>query len=139
MTAKKMVNHTSHIFGNTNVLAGNSTCWYTHAVNKFHIHSLSGKKFGHTVMWSVVLCVAIVISASLLGRATGNFKAALTDKPDVAIYLLLPDEDLGNTTLLRESETERDYLADTKEGPKLIKLKKGEKEWFVSVVEKLHQ
>ena len=68
-----------------------------------------------------------------------NFKAALTDKPDVAIYLLLPDEELGNTTLLRESETERDYLADTKEGPKLVKLKKGEKEWFVSVVEKLHQ
>lgn len=90
-------------------------------------------------MWSVVLCIAIVVSAAFLGRATGNFKAALTDKPDVAIYLLLPDEGLGNTTLLRESETERDYLADTKDGPKLIKLKKGEKEWFVSVVEKLHQ
>jgi hypothetical protein len=90
-------------------------------------------------MWAVVLSVLIVVAASLLGRATRNFHAALTDKPDVAIYLLLPNEGLGNTTLVRESELERDYLAETSEGPKLIKLKKGQREWFVSMVEPLHQ
>lgn len=75
----------------------------------------------------------------MLGRAAHNFQAALTQKPDVAIYLLLPDEEIGRTTLLRETETERDYLADTKDGPKLIRLKKGDKVWFVSFTERLHE
>lgn len=107
-------------------------------MGKFHIHSLSHRNYKKTVLWSVFLCLVIVVSASLLGRATFNFDAALTEKPDVAIYLLLPNEELGNTTLLRESEGERDYLAETAEGPKMIKLKKG-KEWYVAEVEKLHQ
>ncbi len=107
-------------------------------MHKFHVHSLSRRKYSHTVGWSVVLCIAIVIGTALLGRATHNFRAALTDKPDVAIYLLLPDEEIGNTTLIREFDNERDYLAETKDGPKLIKLKKGKEEWFVSLVEKLH-
>ena len=79
-----------------------------------------------------------MIAAAALGRATHNFGAALTEKPDVAIYLLLPNEDIGNTTLLRESDNERDYLAETATGPKLIKLRKNEGEWFVSLIEKLH-
>jgi len=108
-------------------------------MHKFHIHAISHRTFRHTVLWSATLCILIVIAAAALGRAAHNFQAALTEKPDVAIYLLLPDEGLGNTTLIKESETERDYLADTKDGPKLIKLKKGEKEWYVSLVEKLHE
>lgn len=108
-------------------------------MNKFHVHSLSPRKFRHTVVWSSVLCVTIVVATALLGRATRNFNAALIDKPDVAIYLLLPDEEIGQTTLLRESEMERDYLADTKDGPKLIRLKKGPEEWFVSLIEPLHE
>lgn len=87
----------------------------------------------------MVLCISIVIAAAALGRATHNFSAALTDKPDVAIYLLLPDEGIRDTTLLRESELERDYLAETKDGPKLIKLRRGDKEWFVSLIEELHE
>ena len=108
-------------------------------MNRFKVHSLSPRKYKHTVLWSVVLSVVIVVAASFLARATRNFHAALTDKPDVAIYLLLPNEGLGNTTLIRESDTERDYFADTKDGPELIKLKRGEKEWFVSLKEPLHQ
>lgn len=108
-------------------------------LNKFQIHSLSRRRYTHTVLWSIFVSLLVVVGVSLAARATHNFQAALTDKPDIAIYLLLPDEELGNTTLLRETETERDYLAETKEGPKLVKLKKGEKEWFVSVVEKLHE
>ena len=106
---------------------------------KFHVHGLSHKAFHKTVGWSVAVCISIVITASILGRAAHNFSAALTEKPDIAIYLLLPEEEITTTTLLREDETERDYLAQTKDGPKLVKLKKGEEEWFVSYVEELHQ
>jgi hypothetical protein len=57
----------------------------------------------------------------------------------VAIYLLMKDEEVGNTTLLRETPTERDYLADTKDGPQLVKMKKGPSEWYIEVSEPLHQ
>lgn len=87
----------------------------------------------------MILCLCIVAATSSLARAAHNFKAALTDKPDVALYLLLPDEGLKQTTLLKESETERDYLAETANGPKLIRLKKGETQWYVSLTEQLHE
>lgn len=105
----------------------------------FQIHTLSENGYRHTVLWAVFCCLAIVAAASAFARASRNFAAALTDKPDLAIYLLLPEEEIGQSTLLREQDTERDYLADTKDGPKLIKLKKGEKEWYVSLVEPLHE
>lgn len=108
-------------------------------MNRFHVHHLSHPLFRRTVGWAVVACILIVAAAAALGRSAHNFKAALTDKPDLAIYLLLPEEGIGNTTLLREADTERDYLAETKDGPKIIKLKKGETQWFVSHVENLHE
>ncbi|MEI8230920.1 MAG: hypothetical protein WCG83_07350 [Candidatus Peregrinibacteria bacterium] len=103
------------------------------------IRRISTYRFFHTILWAVVVCGVVVGAAAFLGRATLNIKAALTDKPDIAIYLLLPDEQIGKTTLLRDLDTERDYLAETKDGPKLIKLKKGEKEWFVLSMEKLRE
>lgn len=103
------------------------------------IPRLTRKKYIRTIMWSVGLCVAIVISAAAIGRAAHNFSAALTDKPDVAIYLLLPNAGLGKTTVIRETETERDYLAETSSGILLVKMKKGPKEWFVSETERLHE
>lgn len=105
----------------------------------FHIHNLSHRGYRQTVLWATFCCLAIVVGAAAFARASRNFAAALTDKPDLAVYLLLPEENLGHTTLLREEESERDYLAETDDGPKLIKLKKGEKEWYVSVVERLHE
>lgn len=108
-------------------------------MSKFHIHTLSRRSYSRTVAWSVLLCITIVIAAAALGRATHNFSAALTDKPDVAIYLLLPDEGIGHTTLLRESENERDYHADTTDGPKLIQLRRNDGEWYVSLIEELHE
>jgi hypothetical protein len=109
-------------------------------MSKFHVHSLSRRNYMRTVVWAFFLCFSIVICASLLGRATHNFKAALTEKPDVAIYLLLPDEELGQTTLLRETETVRDYLAETKDGQKLIKLDKNQDGmWEVALIERLHE
>ncbi len=105
----------------------------------FHIHTLSHRGYRQTVLWAAFCALVIVVAASSFARASRNFAAALTDKPDLAVYLLLPDEGIGMTTLLREQETERDYLAETTDGPKLIKLKKGDVEWYVSVVEKLHE
>lgn len=108
-------------------------------MSKFHVHSLTRRTYLRTVVWSTFLCISIVVCAALLGRATKNFNAALTDKPDVAIYLLLPDEELGQTTLLRETDTVRDYLAETKDGSKLIKLvKNADGEWEVGFIERLH-
>ncbi len=105
----------------------------------FQITRLSQSGYRRTVVWSITLSTLIVVAAALLGRAAHNFQAALTDKPDVALYLLLPEEQIGRSTLLQERETERDYLVETKDGPTLIRLKKGEEVWFVSFVERLHE
>ena len=106
---------------------------------KFQIQSLSRHSYKRTALWSLVLCTLIVVAAATLGRAAHNFKAALTTKPDVALYLLLPEEEITRSTLLKDGDTERDYLAETKNGPTLIRLKKGEEVWFVSFVERLHE
>ncbi len=105
----------------------------------FHIHTISQYSYRQTVIWAIFSCLAIVAAASAFARASHNFAAALTEKPDLAMYLLLPEEEIGQSTLLREQDTERDYLAETKDGPKLIKLKKGEAEWYISVVEPLRE
>jgi hypothetical protein len=85
-----------------------------------------------------VASILVIGGVALLGRATMNMSAALTDKPDVAIFLLLPDEGITNVDLLRERDDQRDYMVQTKEGPKLVILRKGEK-WYVSKVEKLRE
>ncbi len=107
---------------------------------KFHVHSLSSKHYGRTVTWAIFLSIAIVCTYAYLGRAAHNFKAALTDKPDVAIYLLLPKEHLQNTTLLSQNkdDTERAYLATTDHGPELIKLHRN-KQWVVDTIDPLHE
>lgn len=105
---------------------------------RFSVHHLSPKRFFHTVGWSVALAIVIVITAAALGRAARNFQGALIDKPDIALYLLLPDEDIGRSSVIATKDDERTYLAETKDGPKLIKLRK-DKEWYVSEVEKLHE
>ena len=109
-------------------------------MSKFHVHSLSTKHYGRTVTWAIFLSIVIVFVSAYLGRAAHNFKAALTEKPDVAIYLLLPDEHLGNTTLLNtnEDDTVRAYLAETARGPALIKMHKN-KQWVVDTIDWLHE
>lgn len=106
---------------------------------KFHVHSLSRRKYGHTVLWAVTLSVIVVVAISALANAAHNFKAALTDKPDVAVYMLLPELHIQETTTLRETDDSRDYLAQTASGAILIKLRKGPEEWYVDFTEKLHE
>jgi hypothetical protein len=103
------------------------------------IHHVSSKRFAHTVWWAVLLSSLVVALAATLGRAMANIKAALIEKPDIAVYLLLEEEGVTSSTLLRAKENERNYLVETKTGPKIVQLKKGEKEWFVANVERMRE
>lgn len=103
------------------------------------ISRISGKRYGHTMMWAILLSLLVVGLTATLGRAMGNVKAALADKPDIAVYLLLKDDVVTSSTLLRSHEDERDYLVQTKDGPKLVKLRKGEEEWYVVSEERMHE
>ena len=103
------------------------------------INHISGYRYAVTIIWAMVICVIVVGSISLLAHGSLNLKGALTEKPDLALYLLLPEEEISESELLRETETVRDYLAETKDGPKYIKLKKGEEKWYVAEIENLHK
>ena len=107
--------------------------------NKIQVHRLSRRYYSHAVAWAVGLSMIIVILCAALARAAHNFKIALVEKPDIAIYLLLPEEKITTTKTLRVSATERDYLAQTKDGPKLVKLKKGKEQWYAALVEPMHE
>src|SRR3989344_4817636 len=103
-----------------------------HRLRKFNVTNLTPRAFGSTVLWALFLSIAIVTVAALLGRAARNMEAALVDKPDIAIYFLMKDDALGDTTLLRvsEDETQRDYLAEAEDGRKLlVTLRRGEEQW----------
>lgn len=100
---------------------------------------MTDRKYNHTVGWAVFLSAMIVCSISYLARATHNFKAALADKPDIALYILLDKQNPGASKLLRSNDTVRDYLVETDSGPMLVKLKKGEMTWYVTLTERLHE
>lgn len=103
------------------------------------IHRISRKRYFHTMFWAVLGSMLFVSIMATLGRASYNFSAALTEKPDVAIYVLLPEEEITSAEILRDKGDERHYLVETKEGQKLVILKRGEKEWFVSLIEELRE
>ena len=109
------------------------------AKKNLHIPHLTRSRFFHTVFWSLFVSCMIVAAAAAIGRATHNINIALEEKPDVALYLLLPEENIGKSHLLRDNGDERDYLAETAEGPKLVRLKKGPVQWYAALVEPLHQ
>ncbi len=91
------------------------------------------------VGWALLGSGLIVGATALLGRAALNLRAALTEKPDIGIYVLLPDEGIRTTTLLRSTEQERHYLAETREGKKLIILRRQGEEWGVVHIERLRE
>ncbi|TSC58178.1 MAG: hypothetical protein Greene041619_738 [Candidatus Peregrinibacteria bacterium Greene0416_19] len=110
----------------------------------FHIPYLSRLRFLHTVGWAILMSALVVAVAATLARATLNLAAALTDKPDLAVFVLLQDDDVTSSVLLREStepgNEQRDYLVETKDGPKLVQLKKAVSgQWYVALEENLHE
>lgn len=106
---------------------------------KINIHHLPEHRFFRTVVWSVLASALIVVATAGLARAARNFRAALTEKPDVAIYMLLEKEEVTSSTLLREQPLERDYIVQTKSGSMLVKLKRGPQQWYVSSSESLRE
>ena len=99
--------------------------------------ALFQNRLANTALMSILASGLIVASAATLGRAVHNIQGALTTKPDIALYLLLPDEGVTDVTLLRDMGDERHYLAETRTGPKLVKLEMRNEEWTVSTVEPL--
>jgi hypothetical protein len=94
-------------------------------------------RFTHTYAWALLFSCLVVALAATLARATLNLAGALGNKPDLAVLLLLPEEDISHATHLRTKGDEREYLVMTKEGPKLVKLHKGKEQWFVREVVEL--
>ncbi len=80
-----------------------------------HHYNFSDPEPRTSILLGLFTCVLIVAVAAALGKAMVNLKAALTDRPDVGIYLLLPELELGDSVLLRDMETTRDYYAESKE------------------------
>ena len=70
-------------------------CLDTYNRINMEVHLLSRFRFLHTLGWALLISVGIVAVAAGAGRAVINMKAALIDKPDIAIYLLLPEEKIS--------------------------------------------
>ena len=89
-------------------------------------------RYIHTMTWAVLLSLLIVTLASTIGRATVNLRGALTaEDGSLAVMLLLPEEEITEVTIVKAGVDTQEFLAETKDGPKLIRLKRGEREWFV--------
>lgn len=97
-----------------------------------NIHTLSDWRYSHTVWWSLLLCTLIVALAATIGRATINLRSALVaEDATLAVMLLLPEEDISDLTMIRAGVDTQEFLAETKDGPKLIRVKKIDGKWKV--------
>src|SRR3989338_9788573 len=87
-------------------------------------------RYVHTMMWAVLLSLLIVAAAATLGRATMTLRGALVaDDGSLAVMLLLPEEEISEVTLVKAGVDTQEFVAETKDGPKLVRMKKGEKGW----------
>ncbi|MBI1813046.1 hypothetical protein HY285_04475 [Candidatus Peregrinibacteria bacterium] len=104
---------------------------------------LSPKRFLHTVGFAVLVSALVVAVTATLGRAMLNLSGAVStdQQPDLSLFLLLQKkgEDIRQSTLLRTSETKRDYLVQTQRGPKIVELEKGSQRWYVKFEEALQE
>ncbi len=86
----------------------------------------------HTMTWALLLSCLIVAAAATIGRATVNLRGALTaEDASLAVMILLPDEKISDVKMIKASSDTQEFLAETKDGPKLIRMKRGETQWFV--------
>ncbi len=105
-----------------------------------HLHDLAARfHYKHTYAWALLLSCLVVAITATLARATLNLAGALTRKPDIAVLLLLPEEHITDSELIRAQGDERDYMIETETVPKLARLKKGGRQWYVQEVVKLRQ
>jgi hypothetical protein len=106
------------------------------------IHETSARTFRAVVILAVIAGTAVIIAFSLISRAQLNLKAALTDKPDIAVLLLMEEmgAEVTDSELLRDLGNERDYLVETSgSGTLFIKLRKAGEEWHIAEQTPLHE
>ena len=105
-----------------------------------HISLLSNWRYHHTISWALLMSSLIVAVAATIGRATVNLRGALTaEDASLAVMLLLPEEKISDVTLVKASSDTQEFLAETKTGPKLIRMKRGPEKWFVQDEVSLHE
>ena len=108
---------------------------------RLSLHLLSAKRYFHTLGVAVLVSCLIVAVAATLGRATLSLHGAVSWKPDIAVLVLMEerDEEITDSTLLKETPDQREYLVETKTGPKWVLLKKGTAQWYIAQVENLKE
>ena len=74
------------------------------------IERISRLRFASTILWAIVGSTVVVASAAGLARATLNLNGALVEKPEIAVYLLMPEEHITHVEVLREGEDTKDLL-----------------------------
>lgn len=103
------------------------------------IERISRWRYFSTILWAIGGSIAVVAVTAGLARATLNMKGALVEKPEIAVYILLPDLEITQVEVLREEEMQKDLLVHTKSGNYLVIMKKGEEQWYVAEQESLHE
>lgn len=93
---------------------------------------VSNFRYAHTMAWAVLLSLLIVAIAASIGRATVNLRGALTaEDASLAVMLLLPEKKISAVTLIKATFDTQEILAETKDGPELIRVKRGPTQWFI--------
>lgn len=97
-------------------------------------------KSAHGMIWALLSSCLIVAIAATLARATINLRGALTaDDASLAVMLLLPDENISDITMIKAGPDTEEFLAQTKEGPKLVRTQKENGTWHVQELIKLRE
>jgi len=99
----------------------------------------SPRNFRIAVLWTLILGAAIVIIFTLIAKASLNVQGALTEKPDIAVLILLQEEGVEGreAILLRDLGLERDYVVETATGSLFVKLHKNGGIWQIAESEPL--
>ena len=85
-----------------------------------------------------LLSLGIIICTSLLARITLHLQSASIISADTILQTYLNEDDVKNTTLLRNKADERHYLVETADDQQLVILKKTDA-WHVESTESLRE
>ena len=97
-----------------------------------HLSDISRFRYMHTMAWALLVSSLVVAIAATIGRATLNLQGALmAEDAGLAVMMLLPEEEISEITMLRANADRQEFLAETKDGPMLIRVKRGTEGWFV--------
>lgn len=93
-------------------------------------------------LWAFLLSLGILVFTGILARITLEITGSVINNPDLAVVVLMKEvEDVQYSTLLRESEFDRDYLVETTNTKWLVKLHKSSltEEWSIKSKQNLRE